>query len=370
MKRNDKNLLNSAGSFSLRYNLPYYFLKSRARRIYMGELTSEAKTRLAFLEFYKEVKDVTLVCKAFKISRQTFYKWQKRFNPQNLSSLENQSRAPKERRQGKLSFKEELKLKEFRERYIRQGKIKLSIMYEREFGEKFSSWQFQKVIKKYQLYYDKARIEKIRTKKKKNLLFKKVRINEVNPKDYILKEKPFFFCLDLIVLYLPWGKRYILTAIDYFKKLGFARVYKSKSSLSAFDFLLRLNLLVEGKIAAILSDNGSEFSKYFEEALKKLNIIHLYTRVRTPEDNPRDERFNRTVKEEFMEVNEFFEEYLAQDDLTEANRELTEWLIFYNFTRPHQALYYQTPMEYINNQQVSAMFPPHTGVILTSWHNK
>lgn len=131
---------------------------------------------------------------------------------------------------------------------------------------------------------------------------------------------------------------------------------------SVLDFLLRLNMLVEGKIAAILSDNGSEFSKYFEEACRKLNITHIYTRVRTPEDNPRDERFNRTIKEEFMEINEFFEEYLAYNDLTLANKELTEWLIFYNFTRPHQTLDYQTPMEYINNHQVSAMSPSSTKI--------
>lgn len=102
--------------------------------------------------------------------------------------------------------------------------------------------------------------------------------------------------------------------------------------------------LVDGRIAAILSDNGSEFAKYFEEACKRLKIVHIFTRVKTPQDNPMDERFNRTLKEEFIKVNEYFEEYLADTDLTKANRELTKWLIFYNFTRPHQALNYLTPM--------------------------
>lgn len=325
----------------------------------MGELSSEAKTRLAYLEFYKQVREITVVCRAFNISRQTFYKWQKRFNPDDLSSLSNQSQAPKTKREGKLSFKQERDLKSFREKYIRQGKIKLAIMYEKEFGEKISSWQFQKVIQKYQVYYDRIKAESLRTKKKQNQLKKKLRINEVKPQDYVNRDKPFFFCTDTIILYLPWGKRYILTAVDYFHKLGFARAYSSKSSLSAFDFLLRLNILVGGKIAAILSDNGGEFSKYFEEACHKLKITHIYTRFRTPQDNPRDERFNRTVEEEFMEVSETFESLLAEDDLTEANQELTNWLIFYNFTRPHQTLAYQTPMEYTSNQ-VSAMSPSST----------
>jgi transposase InsO family protein len=327
----------------------------------MGELSFEAKTRLAYLEFYQQVRDVSVVCRAFNISRQTFYKWQKRFDRSNLSSLLNHSKAPLNRRRGCLSFEEELKLKKFREKYIRQSKVKLSIMYQKEFGKKISSWQFQKVISKYQLYYDKIKAERIRTKRKKNQLFPKVRITDVNPQDYISKEKPLFFCVDGITLYLPFGKRYIFTAIDHFNKLGFSRAYTTKSSLSAFDFLLRLNVLAEGKIAAILSDNGSEFSRYFEEACKRLKIARLYTRVKTPQDNPRDERFNRTVKEEFMGVNENFEGYLADNDLADANRELTEWLIFYNFTRPHQALAYQTPMEYISkHQEVSAMYPSST----------
>jgi len=43
----------------LRYNLPYYFLKTASRRMFMGELGPEAKTRLAYLEFFKQVRDVS-----------------------------------------------------------------------------------------------------------------------------------------------------------------------------------------------------------------------------------------------------------------------------------------------------------------------
>jgi len=49
--------------------------------------------------------------------------------------------------------------------------------------------------------------------------------------------------------------------------------------------------LVEGQIAVVLSDNGSEWNKYFEEGLKKLNILHIFTRVKTPKDNASNERF-------------------------------------------------------------------------------
>lgn len=327
----------------------------------MGELSPQGKTRLAFLEFHKEIKDVSVVCKAFKISRETFYKWKRRFDSNDLSSLEDKPKTPKTKRKGILSFEKEQDLKKYREKYIKQSKIKLSYMWQDEYKEKISSWQFQKVIEKYELYPDKEKVKKLKIKKDRNRGAKKIRINNINPKDYISKDKPFFFCCDSIVLYLPWGKRYIITAIDHFNRLGFARSYTTKSSLSAFDFLLRLNILVDGKIAAILSDNGSEFAKYFEAACKRLNIAHIYTRVRTPEDNPKNERFNRTIKEEFIEIDEHFEPLLAGTDLSKANKILTEWLIFYNFKRPHQSLDYQTPMRYITDiQGLSGMYPSST----------
>jgi len=327
----------------------------------MGELSFQAKTRLAFLEFHKEIRDVSVVCRAFKISRETFYKWRKRYNPSDLSSLEDKPKTPKTKRTDILSFTKQQELKKYREKYIKQSKIKLAKMWQEEYKENVSSWQFQKVIEKYELYFDKIKTRKIKMKKDKNRGAKKIRINTINPSDCVSKDKPFFFCCDSIVLYLPWGKRYILTAVDYFNRFGYARGYTNKSSLSAFDFLLRLNIVVDGKIAAILSDNGSEFAKYFEAACKKLNIAHFFTRIRTPEDNSKNERFNRTIQEEFVEVSEYFEPLLSETDLSAANRILTEWLIFYNFKRPHQALAYQTPMEYITNiQGLSGMYSSST----------
>lgn len=125
-------------------------------------------------------------------------------------------------------------------------------------------------------------------------------------------------------------------------------------------------MLVDGKIAAILSDNGGEFGKYFEEACKRLKIIHIYTRVKTPKDNAINERFNRTIQEEFAETDEYFEPLLTETDLTAANQRLTEWLIFYNLKRPHQSLNYQTPIEWYNRnykfKEVLPMCPTLTNL--------
>jgi len=110
--RRDRNLLNSAGSFSLRYNLPYSFLNLVARRYHhMGDLNDpQIKFRLAFLDFFFKFKDVSLTCRVFKISRPTFYKWSKRYQPNDLSSLKNKSKTPKRKRQPLLSEEKEEEL--------------------------------------------------------------------------------------------------------------------------------------------------------------------------------------------------------------------------------------------------------------------
>lgn len=361
----DKGRLSGSGTYSLTYNLPYWFYKF-VKKHPMGEISEKAKIRLAMIEFYYQVKDITAVTISFKISRKTFYKWLRRYEAsgKQMSSLEDKSKAPLKRRGVELTFEEEMNIKHLREKHIRLSKTKLQILYKNAHQSYISQHHIQYVIEKHNLYFDPVWAERIRSKKDKHRGGKKIRINEINPQGYLSRNRPFLFCCDTIVLYLPYGiKRYILTAIEYEKKIAYARCYKSKSSLSAFDFLLRLQALVDGKIAAILSDNGSEFAKYFEEACKRLKITHIFTRLKTPKDNAVDERFNRTIQEEFMEVDEYFEPYLARDSLIEANQRLTEWLMFYNFERPHQTLKYKTPIEWYNIiklKEVSPMYPSIT----------
>ena len=359
--------LGNAGTYSITYNLPYRFYKF-VKAYPMGELSTIAQLRLSAIEFYYQVRNVSVVCRSFKLSRKSFYKWKARYEEsgKRLSSLENLSKAPKTKRYINLNFKTELDIKHIRKKYIRLGKVKLQKLFKDEHGYFVSQNHISYVISKHNLYFDPVTAKRIRSKKIKGRGNKKIRINEVNLNDYLSSKKPFFFTTDTIVLYLPYGiKRYILTAIEHEKKIAYARVYSSKSSLSAFDFLMRLSALVDGKIAAILSDNGSEFAKYFNEACKRLKIIHIYSRVHTPKDNPICERFNRTVQEEFMEVDEYFEPFLTETNLIKANERLTKWLIFYNFKRPHQTLDYRSPFEYYHykfskRQKLSPMYPTYT----------
>ncbi len=163
-----KGLLSNAGTFSLTYNLPYWFYKF-IKAHPMKELSQAAKIRLAMIEFYYQIKDASIVCKIFNISRKTFYKWLRRYkqSDKKLSSFENYIKISLTKRKTTLDFNTELKIKHLREKYIRLGKIKLQRLFKKEYGEYVSQSHIAYVIKKYNLFYDPVLAKKIRSKKNK-----------------------------------------------------------------------------------------------------------------------------------------------------------------------------------------------------------
>ena len=54
----------------------------------------------------------------------------------------------------------------------------------------------------------------------------------------------------------------------------------------------------------MLTDNGPEFMKHFDEEVKRLHKVHWHTYPKTPRMNAHVERFNRTFQEEFLDYHE------------------------------------------------------------------
>ena len=174
-----------------------------------------------------------------------------------------------------------------------------------------------------------------------------------------LERKPFTGFLvevDTIVLYFGNLKRYIITAVDYHSRLGYARMYKSKSSRNAADFLRRLIVLLDGNLDNIHIDNGSEFAGDFVVAARDLSLGLFHARPYTPKDKPLVERFNGILQQEFVNLGNL------HFDPEVFNPDLTEWLIYYNFVRPHHALGLKRPAEFANMKttRVLPMYSPIT----------
>jgi len=302
-----------------------------------AKLSPEALLRLEWMIFYQTVgeRDAYFTAKHFNITAKTFYKWFRRFDNGKVRNLEERSRAPVKKRTSTITLIEECRIKELRKKYIHYSKKKLSRIYETVYGEHISAHKVQVVINKFNLYPNPAEHEKLKKKQKNGK--KKNRIQQLEIKE----EHWFLFHLDTIVFYWDHLKRYVLTATDHHGKVAYARMYTTKSSASAKDFLYRLHYLIDAPIANVQTDNGSEFYAQFEEALADLQIAHWFSRARTPEDNAVAERFNQTIQVEYINDGNF------TTDIKLFNKELTEWLIEYNFVRPHMTLDYMTPIEYL-----------------------
>lgn len=310
-------------------------------------LSKRAKQKLEwFIYYYSKAKEKALVtCRYFGISKTAFYKWLSIFDGTNLRALEEGSRAPVSRRFHHIERVTEQRILHLRKLHPEYGKMKLATLYQFHYHEYISSWQCQLVIEKYHLQ---------RRADKSSRTFKKQSISKRRIQQLKKQQHPgFLAAFDSIELNWLGRKVYIVTAIDTVSKLAWARAYSTHTSATAKDLFQRLYALVFGNIANTLQDNGSEFEKCFEQLLASLDIPQYFSRVKTPKDNPVCERFNRTVKSEFLRMGNM------TADLQELNRRLSQWLIKYNFYRPHQTLNYQTPItyytQYLQKQYLSAM---------------
>lgn len=317
------------------------------------ELSKEACKRLEWVIYYETRggKNASLTARHFGIGRSTFHKWFKVFDETNLRTLESRSRAPNKRRARQAVPLKDERVIALRKRYPYWGKMKLKVLYEREYQEPMTSWYIQRVIEHYKLY-PKKRKKKKKTKRKTQV---KKRISECAK----VPKTGFLIHLDTIVLHLSGTKRYILTAIDDHSKVAYARMYTSHASASAKDFFQRLYFLFDQQVVNVHTDNGSEFHKHFDQAVTALDLPHYWSRARTPKDNPSNERFNRTLKEEFLYWGNF------HPDPSVFNRTLTDWLVEYNAIRPHESLNYLTPIAFAEQtMDVSTMWSSGTlGVI-------
>lgn len=326
------------------------------------KISKKARNRLEWIIYYYQGYNASQTARHFGISRKTFHKWFREFDEDNIYSmrkLEDKSKAPHHVRQREITSIEKQRIIVLRKQYMQYGKMKLKKKYEKKHQETISSWKIQKVIEEKKLYPKPQKNASIQRKRQKAQKKKRITELKLNQLPWYKKKAGYIICLDTVTIHWNGLKRYIFTGIDKYGKVAFARMYKTKSSKNGEDFLYRLHYLLDGDIPRVGHDNGTEFEKYFKRGCQKFGIQQYYSRVRTPKDNPDNERFNQTLKKEFINLGNF------NSDPEIFNKALTEWLIEYNFGRPHQTLNYQTPMEF---SKVLPMYSSCTRVILTRWN--
>ena len=94
-------------------------------------------------------------------------------------------------------------------------------------------------------------------------------------------------------------------------------------------------------IRAVQVDGGSEFAAEFEQACQQRGLHLFVLPPRSPKLNGAVKRANRTHTEEFYQVT------ACSLEMKKLNRELRHWEKIYNTVRPHQALGYLTPLQFL-----------------------
>ena len=304
------------------------------RQAELLRLSKKARQKLEWFIYYydKAGENAYLTARYFGIAPKTFYKWKAVFDPYNLKALEESSRAPVKRRSKEIQPLEEARILGLRKANPEYGKMKLARLYHKHHREKISSWKCQLVIEKYHLQ---------RRPVKGGRPFKKQGISKRKTVELAKQQLPgFLVAFDTIVIYHNGLKRYVVTGIDTVTKIAWARMYTNHSSATTKDLFIRLYAVAHGNILNTCQDNGSEFEKHFAHLLVSLKIPQYFSRIKTPKDNPVAERFNSTLKQEFLRQGNWTSDIIA------FNRRLNQWLLKYNCYRPHQSLNYLTPFEY------------------------
>jgi transposase InsO family protein len=138
------------------------------------------------------------------------------------------------------------------------------------------------------------------------------------------------------------GRIYQQTFVDTYAKVAFAKLYTTKTPITAADLLndrvLPFYLEHEVPLLRVLTDRGSEYCGRVEQHDYQLylavnDVDHTRTKTQSPQTNGICERFHKTILNEFYQVAFRKKIYETMEDLQE---DLDAWLIAYNHERTHQ----------------------------------
>ena len=286
---------------------------------------------------------------AYKVSRASIYRWQRQFkqNHQRLESLIPKSRCPKRKRQMNSDIRILEFIKSLRQLHPGIGKAKIKPLLNQycfALGiETISLTTINKIIVKNHFYYQRKLNRMYHdpgssaAKRRLNYKSKVKRSPSIIDSGYLE--------IDTVALWVERVKAYVYHAIDVQNRFAFAYTYNKLNSQNTVDFFNKLKQVypIESGVKTIQTDNGLEFLGDFDKQLKQDKVTHLFIYPRCPKINGFIERANRSLREEFLNENQD----LVIDNLPLFNQKLLDHLFWYNTRRPHQALNFLSPIDYL-----------------------
>jgi transposase InsO family protein len=306
------------------------------------ELSRAAQVRLGWMDFYRKTENVALTCRHFGISRQTFYRWRRRYQPLDLSSLEERSHCPHHRRQATWSFPLARKVLTLRLQFPRWGKDKLVVLL-RQQGARVSTSMVGRILLRLKQRRELVEAPRLAvTGSRRALRFRPYAVRK--PKQYAVSRPGDLVQVDTLeVRPVPGVVFKQFTARDVVSRWDVIQVHGRATAQSATEFLETLLHRMPFPIRAVQVDGGSEFAAQFERACQQRGVHLFVLPPRSPKLNGAVERANRTHTEEFYQVTP------CSLEMKKLNRELRQWERIYNTVRPHQSLGYLTPRQFLSH---------------------
>ena len=129
--------------------------------------------------------------------------------------------------------------------------------------------------------------------------------------------------------------------IDVNSRWAYAEPSLRVNTWSTIRFVKQARIKAPFNFQTIQTDHGSEFSKQLTKVIEHAGISHRHSRVRTPTDNGHVERFIRTLQDECL--------HRIPRDFKVWQKEIPEFLNYYNTKRPHMGLEMKTPIEVVRS---------------------
>lgn len=312
------------------------------------KLSKAAQRRLQWMLFYYfNGRNVARACRHFNISRQSFYRWNRRFDRHDLTTLEGRSHRPRKVRQPTWTPALAERVLDLRKKYPYWGKDKLVVLLRREKRIVSTSMvgRILTQLRRRGVLHEPSRpAVLLRARRKLRKRPWAVR----KPKYWRIEQPGDLVEIDTKEIRMRGGATLKhFSARDVISRWDVLEVHRRGTSLAAARFLDTLLDRVPFPVKALQVDGGAEFAAEFELACQQKELPLFVLPPKSPKLNAHVERSHRTHNEEFYQV------HAPSDQLPMLNFQLRHWEKTYNCIRPHQSLAYLTPLEFITRWKLN-----------------
>ena len=309
------------------------------------------KHKAGLLNLAEELGNVSKACKVMGVSRDTFYRYQELVEHGGIDALIDKSRrAPNLK--NRVDEETERAVTDYAVDYPAHGQVRTSNEL-RKLGVFVSASGVRSIWLRHDLENFRKRLKALEAKvAQEGIILTDAQVAALEKKKSddeacgeietmhpgYLGSQDTFYVGNLKGV----GRIYQQTFIDTYSKIAFAKLYTTKTPITAADILNDkvLPYFEQHKLPMlrILTDRGTEYCGKVEHHDYQLylainDIDHTKTKAMSPQTNGICERFHKTILQEFYQVT--FRKKLYSS-LEELQKDLDEWMVYYNNDRTHQ----------------------------------